>query len=842
MARTRARTLSLAALFLSLWAVPAAGQDGDLPTIEAKTEEMTRVDGFIPVYFEESTGKLWLEISRFDQEILHYVSLPSGLGQNDLGLNRGDLGPSQVVVFKRVGRTVLMEEPNHRYRAISDDPLERKSVDDGFPTSVHWGFTVAAETGDRVLVDATDFFMRDAHGVIPTLRRANQGTYRVEKSRSAVHLPRTRGFPRNTEVEILLTFVTDQAGGLVRSVTPTPEAMTVRQHHSFVQLPELGEYEPREFDPRAGYGGIAFYDYASPIGEPLVRRYIRRHRLERRDPAAAVSEPVEPIIYYLDPGTPEPVRSALLEGGSWWNQAFEAAGYRDAFRVEMLPADADPMDARYNVIQWVHRSTRGWSYGNSITDPRTGEILKGHVTLGSLRVRQDYLIGEGLTAPYQEGGEDADEVLGMSLHRIRQLSAHEIGHTLGLSHNYIASAQRDAGTMSVMDYPHPRINLAGDGSVDLSDPYDTGIGEWDKVAITYGYADFPSGTDEQAALEEILLEAEARGVTFITDQDSRPAGSAHPQAHLWDNGSDVARELQRMMDVRRVALDNFGEAVIREGRPMAEMEEALVPLYLHHRYQAEAAAKIVGGLYYTYALRGDGQEPRRWVPGEAQDAALDALMRTLRPGELKIPQAVLQNLPPRPPGSEPSAELFRRWTGLVFDAVSPAAAAADGTLQFLLQEERAARLVQQHALNDELPGLLDVLDQLWETLFDQDAGDGYGREIQRTVQRVYVQRLMGLAQDAGMPQVRSLATWELARIADRIQANVASDEANAHRYTLRTDIQRFLERPMAPTELPRQPDMPPGSPIGGGGMEWLTPAWGAVLISDRMPDLSCSHW
>ena len=514
MARTRARILPLAVLFLSLWAVPTAGQEGETPTIESKTEGMTRVDGFIPVYFEESTGKLWLEISRFDEEVLHYVSLPSGLGQNDLGLNRGDLGPSQVVVFKRVGPTVLMEEPNQRYRAVSDDALERKSVLDGFPTSVHWGFSVAAQTEDRVLVDATDFFMRDAHGVIPTLRRSNQGTYRLEKSRSAVYLPRTRGFPRNAEVELTLTFVSEQPGGLVRSVTPTPEAMTVRQHHSFVQLPELGEYEPREFDPRAGYGGIAYFDYATPIGEPLVKRYIRRHRLEKRDPTAAVSEPVEPIVYYLDPGTPEPVRSALLEGGSWWNQAFEAAGYRNAFRVEMLPADADPMDARYNVIQWVHRSTRGWSYGNSITDPRTGEILKGHVTLGSLRVRQDFLIGEGLTAPYSDGDEDADEVLAMSLHRIRQLSAHEIGHTLGLSHNYIASAQLDAGTMSVMDYPHPRIGLAGDGSVDLSDPYDTGIGEWDKVAITYGYADFPPGAEEGEALEAILMDAEARGVTL----------------------------------------------------------------------------------------------------------------------------------------------------------------------------------------------------------------------------------------------------------------------------------------------------------------------------------------
>ena len=827
----------LAVLALTL---PLQAQEEGLPTVEDKTEGMTAIDGFVPVYFEESTGKLWLEISRFEEEILHYTSLPAGLGQNDLGLNRGDLGPSQVVVFRRVGPKVLMEEPNYSYRAVSDDPLERNSVDDGFPTSVHWGFTVAAETGDRVLVDATDFFLRDAHGVIQTLRRTNQGTYRLESSRSAVYLPRTRGFPRNTEVELTLTFVSDQPGGLVGSVTPTGSALTVRQHHSFVQLPELGSYEPRVFDPRAGYGGIAYYDYATPIQDPLVRRFIRRHRLEKQDPGAASSPAVEPIVYYLDPGTPEPVRTALLEGGRWWNQAFEAAGYENAFQMEILPEDADPMDARYNVVQWVHRSTRGWSYGNSIVDPRTGEILKGHVTLGSLRVRQDYLIGEGLTSPYVEGDEDPEDIMGMSLLRIRQLSAHEIGHTLGLSHNYIASAQRDAGDQSVMDYPHPRATLRPDGTVDLTDAYDRAIGEWDKVAIRYGYSDFPEGTDEGQALTDILLDAAAEGVTFMTDQDGRPAGSAHPQVHLWDNGADVAAELDRMMDVRRAALDRFGEAAIPAGEAMATMEEVLVPLYLHHRYQAEATAKIVGGLYYTYALRGDGQQPRTWVPRSEQEEALDALMRTLDPRELTIPESVLEMLPPRPPGAGGSAELFRRWTGLVFDAVSPGVAAADATLSFLLQDERTARLVEQKALDPELPGFEDVLARIRGTLWDAGlAGDAYAREIQRGVQRAYVDRLMGLAREAGMPQVRAMATFELEQIRAAQASATGDTAARAWSFAMAGDIQRFLERPMEGGSLPGQPSMPPGSPIGDPGLEWLTPTPLGVLITGDA-GLTCS--
>jgi hypothetical protein len=801
-------------------------QEPSIPSIVTKTQGMEKLDGFMPLYWDAGTGKMWMEIGRFDQELLYYVSLPAGMGENDVGLNRGDLGPRTVVTFQRVGPRILMVQPNYSFRAVSDDALERKSVEDGFPSSILWGFEVAAQTGSTVLVDATEFFLRDAHGVIQTLRRGNQGTYRLDQDRSAFYLPRTKGFPKNTEVEVTLTFTSDQPGGLVRSVTPSAEALTLRQHHSFVELPSE-PFPMRKSDPRAGYNGISYMDYATPLGEPLQKQYIARHRLEKRNPTAARSEPVEPIVYYLDPGTPEPVRSALLEGGRWWNEAFEAAGFIDAFRVEMLPPDADPMDARYNLIQWVHRSTRGWSYGNSVMDPRTGEILKGHVTLGSLRVRQDWLLGEGLVSPYAEGDEDPADVRAMALARIRQLSAHEIGHTIGLSHNYISSAHTAAGKMSVMDYPHPLILLDENGNVDLSNAYPEGIGAWDKVWIRYGYTQFPPGTDEDAALEKILLDAAGEGLTFISDQDARPAGSAHPQVHLWDNGADAAEELNRMLDVRRVALDRFGEAAIKRGMPLATLEEVLVPLYLHHRYQAEAASKVVAGLYYTYALRGDGQEPLRPVPAEEQWAAVDALLRTLTPAELIIPQPILDLIPPRPFRFPPHRELFTRNTGLVFDAIAPTAASADMTLAFLFHPERAARMIQQKALQPQLPGLEEVLDRVVESLFGMRYRDSYEAEVNRAVQRVLVDRLILLAAEAPMAQVRAETTQILEELDRQIRvgAGNADQPTAAHYALLCKDIRRFLDRPHEAIATPTAPASPPGSPIGDPGMSWVDRWW-----------------
>jgi hypothetical protein len=813
--------LLLIILQLLIGSVPALHAQAKLPSIAEKVRGMQKLDGFVPLYWDAGTGKLWMEIPRMEQEMIYVVSLPAGVGSNDIGLDRGQLGGERIVRFERVGPKVLMVQPNYAFRAETPNPDERRSVEEAFARSVLWGFKVEAETAGRALVDATDFAVRDAHDVIGALKRTRQGTFKLDTARSALYPPRTKAFPRNSEIEVTLTFTGDEPGRFVRDVTPTPQAITVRQRHSFVALPEPG-YEMRRSDPRAGFFGISYADYATPIREPITQRFIARHRLKKKDPTAAVSEPVEPIVYYLDRGAPEPVRSALLDGARWWNQAFEAAGYRNAFRVEILPEDADPLDVRYNVIQWVHRATRGWSYGSTVMDPRTGEIIKGHVSLGSLRVRQDYLLAEGLLSPYTTGDENPPELEAMALARIRQLSAHEIGHTLGIAHNYIASTQ---GNASVMDYPHPMTQLTADGRIDLSRAYDDKIGEWDKIAIAYGYQDFPQGVDSRAALDRILDEARVRGITFLTDQDARPAGGAHPQAHLWDNAADAAAELERMMRVRRIALDRFGENAIRRGMPLATLEEALVPLYLHHRYQVEATAKVVGGLSYSYAMRGDGQEAIRPIPAADQERALTALLATLRPAELTLPQPVLAKIPPRPFTYGPHRELFDRYTGPTFDAVSPAVAASQITVGMILQPERAARLIEQNAMDPRLPGFGQVVDRLVAATFGARPNDSYQAAVGRATERVVVDELMQLAAEAPMPQVRAIATLKLEELRSRSEREMrrGTEADRAHAMLVASDIRRFQEREYDPAKRIAPPQIPPGSPIGDTGPAWLHP-------------------
>lgn len=830
----------LTAFFLiTLLSLSASAQNRSQDqTLSQKIAGLQKIEGFIPFYWDAATGKMWMEISRFNAEIIYQVSLATGVGSNPVGLDRGQLGDTRIVYFERIGPKVLMIEPNYDYRALSNDAAERRAVEESFARSVIWGFKVEALEGDRVLVDATAFFMRDAHGVADRLRQARQGQFRFDENRSAFYLPRTKGFPKNTEIETILTFASDEPGPLVRSVTPTAQAVTVRQHHSFVELPD-NNYKPRKFDPRVGMNSRMFYDYASPITEPIEKRWIARHRLQKKDPDATISEPVKPIIYYVDNGAPEPIRSALVEGAAWWNQAFEAAGFKNAFQVRVLPADADPMDVRYNVINWVHRSTRGWSYGASITDPRTGEIIKGHVTLGSLRVRQDYMIGTGMIPSYDNGSAGADgcelgmipemEYLAvadpatdseaMSIARIRQLSAHEVGHTIGLAHNFAASSY---GRASVMDYPAPMVEIKNN-KLDLSNAYGVGIGEYDKFAIKYGYAEFSRGANEDAELEKILGEGTAAGMLFISDSDARPPGAAHPLASLWDNGGDPVEMLRHEMRVRKIAMGDFGLRNIPNLTPMSLLEAKFLPLYLHHRYQLQAAVKSVGGLYYTYAVktaRGPNpSEVRKIVPAAQQRKALQAVIETIKVEELAIPLKILDLIPPRAFGYfGGTTELFSRRTDPAFDPIGAATIAAEMSISGLLEPNRAARLIEFHSYDAANPDFKEVVDALINATWKTPAADNtYHQAIQRAIQSLLVSELMDLAaNDSAVPEVRAVANQGLRALSVSIKAGGAGNPGNAHRNATMEEIERFLARPDAPRKRTAPLATPAGDPIGAG--------------------------
>lgn len=778
-----------------------------LPTISEKTEGLAKTEGFFDYYYDEAKDQLWLEIDKLDTEFIYVNSLAAGIGSNDIGLDRGQLGDTRIVYFERRGPKVLMVQPNYGFRAETENELEKKSVREAFAKSILAGFEIAAEEDGKALINLTDFLLRDAHGVTTTLQRSNQGSFSLDKNRSALYKEAILNFPKNTEFEATLTFAGNNPGGYVRSVTPTPEAVTVRQHHSFVELPDDG-YEKRAYDPRAGYFGISYQDYGTPIDEPLTKRFISRHRLEKKNPDAEVSEPVEPIVYYLDNGTPEPVRSALLDGGRWWNQAFEAAGYKDAFIVKVLPEDVHPLDVRYNVIQWVHRSTRGWSYGSSVTDPRTGEIIKGHVSLGSLRVRQDFLIAEGLLAPYADESKENTMMQEMALARIRQLSAHEIGHTIGIAHNFAASITNDA---SVMDYPHPQPKIVN-GEIDLSNPYDVGIGEWDKMAVAYGYQDFPEGTDEEAALNKILNEAYDSGLKYISDQDARPQSGAHPDAHLWEFGDDPVAQLPTIMEIRKTALKNFGEANLKTGRPLAELQDVLVPIYLFHRYQVEATVKLIGGLDYTYKVKGDNQAYPEIVNRETQEAALNAMLATITPEALALPENLLELIPPRPAGIGYSRELFSGNTGPALDALGIAETAADLPVSLILNPERANRLVEYSARTGTL-SLEETLDELIKVSWDKKAESGYLGSVQRVVNHVVLKNMIELAASNSANAVAKAIVHK--KLTD-LQAKLTGKKDADSQYGAHL-IAQYLTNPEE-FEVEDAPALPPGSPIGSGGM------------------------
>ncbi len=769
-------------------------------------------DGFVPLYWDEQQGRLLFRINEFDTPLLYQSSLPRGVGSNDLGLDRGQLGATRVVRFVRSGPKVLLIADNLDYRASSDDANERQAITESFASSVIWGFEVTSESDGTVLVDGTDFFLRDAHELSARLSAAEEGEYSVDASRSAIFLPRTKAFPDNSEIEAIVSYVGKPTGEYLPTVVPDPSSITVHSHHSFIRLPDEN-FEPLAYDPRAGIIGLSyersgFLNYASDIGDALRVNYGRRHRLKKKNPEADVSEAVEAIVYYVDHGAPEPVRSALIEGALWWNEAYEAAGYRDAFQVKMLPEDVDPMDVRYNVIQWVHRSTRGWSYGSSILDPRTGEIMKGHVTLGSLRVRQDYMIAEGLLAPYV-GDDVPDEMIDMALARIRQLAAHEVGHTLGFEHNFAASTQDRA---SVMDYPFPLIRFDDNGEIDLTDAYAEGIGDWDKRTVLYAYQDFSDAVDSAAARQAILDKTIEDGYAYVADGDSRSVSSAHPDGNLWDNGADAIAELEHLLEVRAYALGRFSDRVIRGGRPLATIEEVLVPVYLLHRFQLHAVGKLIGGSYYDYNMRGDGQDSPAAVNEARQRQAIDALFASLQADVLRLPVGLAASIVPRPPGIPKSREAFTGATGVTFDPLAPAASAVALTLEVLLNPERATRMSRSGApsFTELVNGLLAVT---WDARVSADDA-----ALQRQTNMLVLEGLLRLAVIETVDNaVRATALAAVDRLRGRTQRLVSADSDElAFLRLAQLKIDRVLNDPASIETLPTV-TVPPGSPIGALG-------------------------
>ena len=764
------------------------------------------LDGFFIYKYDKDAGKIMLQLpdSKLDFEFLYVNSLSAGVGSNDIGLDRGQLGGTQIVKFIRTGDKVLLVQPNQEFRAISDNPLEQRAVKEAFAESVLWGFPIKeqAEGSTSLEIDITPFLLRDAHNVVGRLKRTKQGSYKLDKTRCAIWEPRTKNFPKNSEFESILTFTGNPEGAYIRSVAPNANAVTVRQHHSFIELPD-DNYTPRAFHPYSAYGTVSFYDYATPIEESIEKRFIRRHRLQKKNPTAAKSEAVEPIVYYVDSGCPEPIKSALIEGASWWNQAYEAAGFVNAFQVKEMPADADPMDVRYNVIQWVHRSTRGWSYGASVADPRTGEIIKGHVSLGSLRVRQDFMIAQGILSPY-DGTPNADESMKqLALARLRQLSAHEVGHTIGLAHNFASSVNDRA---SVMDYPHPVIKLDASGNVDLNEVYDDKIGEWDKVTIRYGYTQFNTQEEEDAGLKSIIEAAQTKGLKFISDRDARPAGGAHPYAHLWDNGASATAELDRMMELRAESMQRFGEHSIREGMPYSELEKVLVPLYLMPRYQIEAAAKLIGGVEYDYNVKGDMLNNEvKPVNASVQKEALVSLLNVISPSSLEIPSHILELIPPPAFGYSRDRESFESNTGLVFDALGPAESLTNHTIRFLLDHVRLARIYRNNVAFGSALSLDRYLTEVMEGIYNAKATGSYQSAIMDQNKLIAFSHMLKLISDENVDNnVASVAHGVLDKI-----TSTSSDSYLKHLY------KSALDDPSA-FKLPAISDMPPGSPIGCG--------------------------
>ena len=785
-------------------------------TFAQQTAGLERHDGFVPIYFDEKSGKLLFEVSRLNQDFLYLYSLSTGLGSNDRGLDRGTTGDEAVVAFQRFGPRLFLVRRNLRFRA-SRDTVEARAVAESFATSVLASFPIMAEENGRILIDASDFVLQDVFDVRGSLQRSQQGSFRLDRNRSAVYTPLTKAFPKNTEVEVLLTFESDAPGRDVAQHTPEARALTLREHHSFVELPDEG-YKPRAFDPRVGVFPLTFFDFSQPLNRSPEVRWLARWRLEKKDPNAAISEPVKPIVYYLDRAIPEPYRTAFRQGASWWNTTFEAAGFRNAIRVEDLPDNVDPMDARYSVIQWVHRSEPGFSVGQSFADPRTGEIIKAALKMDAYRSITDYNIFAGMEPAMDNATQDwitslDPKVNGteFAMARRRQHLAHEMGHTLGFAHNYISHAQ---GRASVMDYPGPLVTLRKDGTIDVSQAWRNGTGAYDTLAVRYTYTQYATPAEEKAGLSALMRGALANGVTFLMDRDAE--AGVTPEVTRWLNGTDAVTELERQSAVRDVLLSKFNDNVIATGDPMWMLNERLVPVYLHHRYAIEAAIKAIGGMNYSYALRGDAQTPATIVDPAKQRHALAALLATIQPKALAIPERILAKLPPSPYGFG-GGWSFDSPAGIVFDPLAVARALSGFVADGLLQPERVERVIAFHARNPAAPSASEVMGALVESVYSKaNASTPYEYALRRAARRSVVDALLALSTNPrATADARAVAEDNLNRLATRLTASTAADsEDRAANAAVVRDARNWLDRRIAPPKSTGVIQLPPGTPIG----------------------------
>ena len=772
----------------------------------SKYDSMKSYLGFFNFYYDQTNDHIYLKVDDLEKEFLYVNSLSEGIGSNDIGLDRGQLGGRRVVYFKKAGNRLLLVEPNQKYRANSSNYLEKESIKQAFAKSVIWSFPIKETMDNGYLIDLNEFLLNDAHGVSMRLKSRKQGSYSVNKSRSSMELNRTKAFPKNIEFDVQLTFTGEPKGELIRSVAPSANSVSVNQHHSFIELPPL-DFKMRKFDPRSGVNAFRFYDYATPVSDPTLQEYVVRHRLEKKNPELKLSDPIKPIIYYLDNGTPEPVRSALLEGGKWWNEAFESIGFKNAFQVKILPDDADPLDVRYNVIQWIHRSTRGWSYGASIIDPRTGEILKGQVSLGSLRIRQDFMIALGLTdSPFQINNMKDAKALEMALARIRQLSAHEIGHTLGFAHNFAASANNRS---SVMDYPHPTLKIIDD-EITYENAYAVGIGDWDKVSVSYNYSVFDDNIDENIALQEILEKSYNNGHRFISDSDSRPIGGAHPKSHLWDNGSSATNELYNLLKIRKIALNQFSLDHIKIGENYSVLEDRLVPLYFLHRYQVEAVVKMIGGLNYNYGVKSNIKYEVSPVNTVDQRLALKGLLKSISPSELTIPKSLHSILSPRTFGNYRNRESFGSQTGVAFDYLGISNSLSDAIIGMILNPQRVSRLIQQDAIYGDQLTFNEVISELINQTFKSTNSDSYQQSLRQINQSNLLKHLMKLGNSTYIyPQIRAEVYNSLEELSKWLNKNKQIKFSEFYQ----NQISQFNSQSdlISPFKTEKIPD---GSPIG----------------------------